>query len=170
MTLHIRIWDLPTRVFHWSLALSVAAALATGWVGGNWMVWHGRLGLLIAGPGQMPAMPQPMPKIRLPITSWRSGSRLLGNCIGQPVSDCWRRRARVKGISAAAMPPPMTKASDGSQLPARSRKASTLAGLAMPASSRPRPNSRPARKAVRRFMLRLRSGGGRRRRWRSRCP
>ncbi len=49
MTLHIRIWDLPTRVFHWSLALSVGGALVTGWVGGNWMVWHGRLGVLIAG-------------------------------------------------------------------------------------------------------------------------
>lgn len=49
MTLHIRVWDLPTRLFHWSLAFSVVAALLTGWIGGNWMVWHGRLGLVIAG-------------------------------------------------------------------------------------------------------------------------
>ena len=49
MTLHIRVWDLPTRLYHWSLALSVVGALLTGWSGGNWMVWHGRLGLFIAG-------------------------------------------------------------------------------------------------------------------------
>ena len=49
MTLHVRIWDLPTRIFHWLLALTVSAALLTGWLGGNWMVWHGRLGVLIAG-------------------------------------------------------------------------------------------------------------------------
>lgn len=45
----IRIWDLPTRLFHWLLAASVGGALTTGWLGGNWMVWHGRLGLAIAG-------------------------------------------------------------------------------------------------------------------------
>lgn len=45
----IPVWDLPTRLFHWLLALSVSAALLTGWLGGNWMVWHGRLGVLIAG-------------------------------------------------------------------------------------------------------------------------
>lgn len=49
MTLHVRIWDLPTRIFHWLLALTVSAALLTGWLGGNWMVWHGRLGVAIAG-------------------------------------------------------------------------------------------------------------------------
>lgn len=49
MTIHVHIWDLPTRIFHWLLALSVSTALLTGWLGGNWMVWHGRLGLLIAG-------------------------------------------------------------------------------------------------------------------------
>ncbi|MCL7461355.1 cytochrome b/b6 domain-containing protein [Pseudomonas sp. NW5] len=48
-TRSIRVWDLPTRLFHWLLALSVSAALLTGWLGGNWMVWHGRLGVLIAG-------------------------------------------------------------------------------------------------------------------------
>lgn len=44
-----RIWDLPTRLFHWALALAVTAALVTGLLGGNWMVWHGRAGLLIVG-------------------------------------------------------------------------------------------------------------------------
>ncbi|MBS1190106.1 MAG: cytochrome [Rhodocyclaceae bacterium] len=45
----VRIWDLPTRLFHWLLALAVAAAYFTGETGGNWLVWHGRLGLFIVG-------------------------------------------------------------------------------------------------------------------------
>jgi cytochrome b len=45
----IRLWDLPTRLFHWLLALSVAAALASAQIGGNLMDWHGRLGLFIVG-------------------------------------------------------------------------------------------------------------------------
>ena len=45
--LPVRVWDLPTRVFHWLLAASVFGALATAWAGGNAMVWHMRLGLLI---------------------------------------------------------------------------------------------------------------------------
>lgn len=42
-----RLWDLPTRLFHWLFAAAVIAAVITGQVGGNWMVWHGRLGILI---------------------------------------------------------------------------------------------------------------------------
>lgn len=49
MTIHVHIWDLPTHLFHWLLAFSVSAALLTGWLGGNWMAWHGRLGLFVAG-------------------------------------------------------------------------------------------------------------------------
>lgn len=45
----IRLWDLPTRLFHWLLAVAIAAAFATGLEGGNWMVWHGRLGIFIVG-------------------------------------------------------------------------------------------------------------------------
>nr|WP_201063189.1 cytochrome b/b6 domain-containing protein [Thiorhodovibrio winogradskyi] len=43
----IRVWDAPTRLFHWSLALLVLAAFLTGLQGGNWMVWHERAGLAI---------------------------------------------------------------------------------------------------------------------------
>lgn len=39
-----RVWDLPTRVFHWGLAAVVAGALATGEIGEPWMAWHFRLG------------------------------------------------------------------------------------------------------------------------------
>ena len=45
----IRLWDLPTRLFHWLLTAAVVAAFITGLEGGNWMVWHGRLGILIIG-------------------------------------------------------------------------------------------------------------------------
>ena len=40
----IRVWDLPTRVFHWTLAALVVGSFATVKVGGNLMVWHERLG------------------------------------------------------------------------------------------------------------------------------
>lgn len=43
----VRIWDLPTRLFHWSLAAAVFGALGTAWVGGNAMVWHMRCGLAV---------------------------------------------------------------------------------------------------------------------------
>jgi cytochrome b len=44
-----RVWDLPTRIFHWVLALCVAAALITVNIGGNAMVWHGRIGVAVLG-------------------------------------------------------------------------------------------------------------------------
>lgn len=40
----VRIWDLPTRLFHWLLAACVIGLIVTGQVGGNAMVWHFRLG------------------------------------------------------------------------------------------------------------------------------
>lgn len=43
----VRIWDLPTRLFHWLLAAAVIGALATAWIGGNAMVWHMRSGLAV---------------------------------------------------------------------------------------------------------------------------
>ena len=43
----IRVWDLPTRLFHWTLALTVVASVVTATIGGNAMVWHMRLGLLV---------------------------------------------------------------------------------------------------------------------------
>jgi len=43
----VRVWDLPTRVFHWLLAAAVIGMVITGKLGGNAMVWHVRLGLLV---------------------------------------------------------------------------------------------------------------------------
>ena len=45
----IRLWDLPTRLFHWLLALAVIGAVISGQMGGNLIVWHARLGLFIVG-------------------------------------------------------------------------------------------------------------------------
>ena len=43
----VRVWDLPTRVFHWVLALCIVGLIITGSVGGNAMVWHFRIGLAV---------------------------------------------------------------------------------------------------------------------------
>lgn len=43
----IRVWDLPTRIFHWSLALLVLAAYLTQEFG--LMAWHQRIGLTLLG-------------------------------------------------------------------------------------------------------------------------
>ena len=43
----VRVWDLPTRLFHWSLALCVLALVITGNVGGGAMVWHFRFGYTV---------------------------------------------------------------------------------------------------------------------------
>ena len=43
----VRVWDLPTRLFHWLLALSIVGSIATAKIGGNAMVWHFRLGYLV---------------------------------------------------------------------------------------------------------------------------
>jgi cytochrome b len=41
----VRVWDLPTRLFHWLLALCVVGLVVTGKVGGNALQWHMGLGL-----------------------------------------------------------------------------------------------------------------------------
>ena len=43
----VRIWDLPTRIFHWALVLCVAGLAITGTVGGSAMVWHFRFGYAV---------------------------------------------------------------------------------------------------------------------------
>jgi len=41
----LRIWDLPTRLFHLALALCVTGSIVTVKLGGLWMDWHVRLGI-----------------------------------------------------------------------------------------------------------------------------
>ena len=43
----VRVWDLPTRGFHWLLAACVPASIGSAWIGGNAMVWHFRLGYVV---------------------------------------------------------------------------------------------------------------------------
>jgi cytochrome b len=40
-----RVWDLPTRLFHWALVVCVVGALVTVKLGGNWMQWHLNFGI-----------------------------------------------------------------------------------------------------------------------------
>ena len=40
----VRVWDLPTRLFHWALAFCFAGLLFTGTVGGAAMTFHFRFG------------------------------------------------------------------------------------------------------------------------------
>ncbi|MBI5898925.1 MAG: cytochrome b/b6 domain-containing protein [Rhodocyclales bacterium] len=47
--MRIRVWDLPTRLFHWLLAACVLGSFISAKIGGNAMVWHGRFGLTIVG-------------------------------------------------------------------------------------------------------------------------
>ena len=43
----VRVWDLPTRLFHWALALLVVGSIASAWIGGNAMAWHLRSGYAV---------------------------------------------------------------------------------------------------------------------------
>jgi cytochrome b len=43
-----RIWDLPTRLFHWLLGALVVFSFATGKVGGDWLTWQFCSGYAIA--------------------------------------------------------------------------------------------------------------------------
>jgi len=43
----VRVWDLPTRLFHWALAVCVVASFVTGHIGGNALAWHMRSGYTI---------------------------------------------------------------------------------------------------------------------------
>lgn len=43
----IRVWDLPTRLFHWALVACVIGSVISAKLGGNAMVWHLRLGYAV---------------------------------------------------------------------------------------------------------------------------
>lgn len=42
-----RVWDLPTRLFHWALAACIVASVITAKIGGNALEWHFRLGYVV---------------------------------------------------------------------------------------------------------------------------
>ena len=43
----VRVWDLPTRLFHWLLVLCFVGAFVSVKIGGNAMLWHQRCGYAI---------------------------------------------------------------------------------------------------------------------------
>ncbi len=45
-TAQVRVWDLPTRIFHWVLATSVVGSIISAHLGGNAMEWHVALGMV----------------------------------------------------------------------------------------------------------------------------
>jgi len=47
MMFTVRIWDLPTRLFHWALVTCIVALLITGNLGGAAMAWHFRFGYAV---------------------------------------------------------------------------------------------------------------------------
>lgn len=47
MAFRVRVWDLPTRLFHWLLVVCVASLVVSGYIGGNAMVWHARFGYAV---------------------------------------------------------------------------------------------------------------------------
>lgn len=47
MSHRVRVWDLPTRLFHWLLVFFVVGLVITGYTGGNAMQWHARFGYAV---------------------------------------------------------------------------------------------------------------------------
>lgn len=47
--MRFRVWDLPTRVFHWALVVCVIGSFVTVNIGGYAMNWHGRIGVTVVG-------------------------------------------------------------------------------------------------------------------------
>jgi cytochrome b len=45
----VRVWDLPTRLFHWLLVLALVAQVTTAKIGGAAMTWHFRVGYCVFG-------------------------------------------------------------------------------------------------------------------------
>ena len=43
----VRVWDLPTRLFHWSLAGLMVVSVATAKIGGAATEWHFRSGYAV---------------------------------------------------------------------------------------------------------------------------
>lgn len=43
----VRVWDLPTRLFHWLLVFLVVALVTTGYIGGDALAWHARFGYAV---------------------------------------------------------------------------------------------------------------------------
>ncbi|MDO9165883.1 MAG: cytochrome b/b6 domain-containing protein [Rhodoferax sp.] len=47
MSTKVRVWDLPTRVFHWALVACIVGSVTTAQIGGEAMAWHFRCGYTV---------------------------------------------------------------------------------------------------------------------------
>lgn len=47
MAYRVRVWDLPTRLFHWLLMACVVGLVISGYIGGSAMPWHARIGYAV---------------------------------------------------------------------------------------------------------------------------
>lgn len=45
----VRVWDVPVRLFHWCLVLTIIGLFITAKLGGNYMNWHVKLGYTALG-------------------------------------------------------------------------------------------------------------------------
>ena len=45
--MRVPVWDAPTRLFHWALAILAVVSFTTGKLGGAWMGWHVKSGYAI---------------------------------------------------------------------------------------------------------------------------
>jgi hypothetical protein len=131
----LRNWSISSKI---NIPASMATTKMIAWALPN-------VSKAIAGPGQTPASPQPTPKIKLPVTSCQSISRLAGRSNASPEKVAVRLPATEKATTPTAIAPAMTKASEGSQRPARSRNPSTLLCWIIPDRHRPAPKINPAR-------------------------
>lgn len=46
-TTPVKIWDLPTRIFHWTLVLGIGFMWLSAELGGLWMDWHMQVGIFM---------------------------------------------------------------------------------------------------------------------------
>jgi cytochrome b len=44
MAYRVRVWDLPTRLFHWLLVACITGSFVSGYIGGAAIDWHARFG------------------------------------------------------------------------------------------------------------------------------
>jgi cytochrome b len=43
----VRVWDLPTRLFHWALVICISGLAISGLIGGSALEWHFRFGYVV---------------------------------------------------------------------------------------------------------------------------
>lgn len=95
-----RVWDLPTRLFHWALVVCVGGALVTVKLGGNWMQWHLNFGIAtlallvfriiwgLIGP-RYARFSAFLPSVRAAWAYWRNASTLTQHHAGHNPLGAW---------------------------------------------------------------------------------